>query len=391
MSLELVNEYQNMSLGLSRITSILEALQNPQNKYRSIHIAGTNGKGSVARYLHFLLSKQGLKVGLFTSPHLVSVNERFQVGSELISDFDYKRIETLILSTSQNSGSQNQNLTLFEQYTALAFQYFAEQKVDIAVIEVGLGGRLDSTNVITPEVCVITNIAYDHQDVLGNNLLDIAREKLGILKSGVPLIIGNPDDKELRALILAEAQNKQCRLTWVNPKNNQAIALSAINQLPAISYPASGVTSPLSANNTDWSEFNNPGRQQIVSKNPLIIIDGAHNPAAAKYLVDYLAENFAGEKFCFVVAVLRRKDARGILEQLSKVASRFVFVNIAGQDCYQATELGHLLPANSKWDRADNAYEAIENIKKEKNCTNLKICITGSLYLLGEYLGFTKN
>ena len=199
-------------------------LGHPEKKFPSLHIAGTNGKGSTAAMLHSILSKAGYRVGLFTSPHLVRINERFRVGEDEISDGELEGILKGIFEAGcfkrEDTLSSALELSFFELCTLIAFLYFSKRKVDIAIIEVGLGGRLDATNVITPLVSVITEISLDHTEILGPDLPSIAREKAGIIKTGIPVVCGATAE-EAKAVINEVSTEKRAEVVWVGSEVRQ--------------------------------------------------------------------------------------------------------------------------------------------------------------------------
>jgi len=285
------SDYESMSLGLDRISKLLVFLGNPHHTFRSIHIAGTNGKGTTARWLHHILTQNKMRVGLFTSPHLLTVRERFQIGDDLISQGDFEAYYRRICSAWDTISDHSEILSLFEQYTALAFLYFADKKVDAAVIEVGLGGRLDATNVVSPEVSIITSIAGDHKDILGKSLGRIAREKGGIIKPGIPVVAGWSIYRRVRDVITRIAKQNQSPLTWVSSTDHRGMAMVALDQ-------ARWVVDESLVNRAD---FRNPGRWQMIPHDPPVLVDGAHNPAAIRYLCDRLQTEFPDRRIVFIV------------------------------------------------------------------------------------------
>ena len=198
-----------INLGLERITNLLNLLDNPHFKIKTIHVGGTNGKGSTTAMLASILESSGYKTGVFTSPHLHDYRERIKINGQEISEADFsKEMEYLRRLIPQVLKKVGENPTEFEVLTALALNYFAKEKVDIAIFEVGMGGRLDSTNVVMPEVAVITSISMDHTDYLGSDLFQIAQEKAGIIKKGVPVVISRQDD-QVEKVLAQKAQEKQ--------------------------------------------------------------------------------------------------------------------------------------------------------------------------------------
>ncbi|MEI6805132.1 MAG: folylpolyglutamate synthase/dihydrofolate synthase family protein [Myxococcaceae bacterium] len=271
-------------LGLERMSLLMADLGNPQNTYPAFHVAGTNGKGSTCAFLEAILRSAGYKTGLYTSPHLTCARERIQINRELISEEDFVRLEQKV----------SLNATFFERMTAMAFLYFAEQKVDVAVIEVGLGGRLDATNIIKPIVCGISRIDLDHQNILGDTLEQIAVEKAGIIKSDVP-VCWSPQDPVVEHVLRSFSPSSQggeelgvrsgleLGLHGLHQKDN---ALLAVNMIQASGISVSEFAMQNGLKNTKW-----PCRYELISEN--ILLDGAHNPAGTKALINALPkQNF---------------------------------------------------------------------------------------------------
>ncbi|MCK5731420.1 MAG: bifunctional folylpolyglutamate synthase/dihydrofolate synthase, partial [Tenericutes bacterium] len=287
-------------LDLSRMIKVLDELDNPQNDFRTIHVAGTNGKGSTASYIKSILIEAGFKVGIYTSPYVVKFNERITVNNKYISNSDVIKYANIVFPIWERLYKLGDVVTFFEVLTVICFLYLRDQKVDFGVIEVGLGGILDATNVITPEISVITNISYDHMNVLGNTLESIALNKLGIVKPNVP-VVTTVENKKLFSLFQEIALKNNSELTFVNMSDIKDIELSEITRF---SYKGNKYQSNLSGYfqvknaslaietigilneklhlnvtnrnielgliNTKW-----PGRFEIFNKN--IVLDGAHN------------------------------------------------------------------------------------------------------------------
>src|SRR3990167_1954466 len=336
-------ETYGIRLGLKRVTALLNSLDNPQNKLSIIHIGGTNGKGSTSAMIASILQKSGYKVGLYTSPHLNKFNERIRVNGRAITD---RRIVFLVKKIRSIAERQNIELTFFEFTTAMAFLYFAEEKVDIAVIEVGLGGRLDATNVGNPLVSIITNVAKDHQATLGNSIREIASEKAGIIKKGGILISAETKPAALKVLttecnrkravfyrldrdfFMDEKKRKNGEIYFPIPRFpdsfmshsspftftgrrwllkdlrtnllgrhqrlNAACTLAVLEVLeetcPRMFLSGKGFRISESAVRNGLQNVSWPGRLEILSERPLIVLDCAHNPAGADVLRDALLD-----------------------------------------------------------------------------------------------------
>lgn len=300
--------------GLERMARLVERLGHPERRFPTVHIAGTNGKGSTAAMVASVLQQAGLSVGLYTSPHLIDLSERMRVNGVPIATIDLDRLVRQVDDAVSQCGMADA-ITFFEVTTAAAFLYFAEQAVDIGVIEVGLGGRLDATNVITPAVCAITTIAFDHEAYLGKTLTAIAFEKAGILKKWVPVVVGAlPEaaalEVEQRARTLSAPQVRlgreitvsgdrperfiyrgaatreiSCPLVGSHQVQNAAVAIGIIEQLQSAGWPI--VESHLldGIRQTRWE-----GRLETLRVTPRILLDGAHNPAGARALAAALRE-----------------------------------------------------------------------------------------------------
>ncbi len=372
---------RGMRLGLERTENILFQLGDPQDRFISVHVAGTNGKGSVAAMLSAILTKAGYKTGLYTSPHLVDYTERIRVNEKDVSRAKFagavKEVKKAIDKLSHN------DLTEFEVLTAAAFLLMANEKVDIAIIEVGLGGRLDATNVITPILSVITNIDYDHMDVLGNSISSIAKEKAGIIKSGVPVVVGPTKGLDVIRKIAKEKRSKfisaktgrsiKSPLEGKHQIINTSIALAAIDELRKNGYDINHRAVVNGLDSVRW-----PGRLQVVSRKPLIILDGAHNPAGAKALVSYLSSYH--KKFTFIIGMQRNKDIKGYIKVIKNIAERFYVVRSTNPGAVEKEELAKLIGPKAVIEK--DIRSALKAAKAQKS----PICITGSLYLVGDYL-----
>jgi dihydrofolate synthase / folylpolyglutamate synthase len=400
-----------MKLGLEPMRELARALGDPQKNLRFIHLAGTNGKGSTAAFCESCLRAAGFRVGLYTSPHLVSVRERIQIDRRLISEADFARgMETVHRVID---GMKDPSTTFFEITTALALWYFAREKVDWVVWETGLGGRLDATNIVRPEVCIITNIGLDHQQYLGESLRDIAAEKAGIIKPGVPVIsavkIGEAADvirerakaegctltlvdRDMKVKDLGLRGNKQIAeidgheftLGLIGPHqvSNAACAVEAMRQFKiSDNAVAHGLAE------TIW-----PGRFEILSEKPLIVLDGAHNPAGVAMLVEtwraFLAARFGWSthetdaRAHLVFTSVTDKDIFPMAQLLRPLASKVSLVRLANERSAEPALLAtHFagLPC-ACYDSVSAAWQDI--VSAPESIT----LITGSLFLVGEML-----
>jgi len=333
---------------LRRMVELLGRLGNPHRKARSVHIAGSKGKGSVAVMVASALTAAGYATGLYTSPHLHTFNERIRVDAELITEAELVGLVERLKPEVEvvNGKATYGRLTTFEVITALAFAYFAQRGVDFQVVEVGLGGRLDATNVIEPEVCVITSISFDHTEVLGNTLAEIAAEKAGIIKPGC-VVVTSPQADEAARIIKATCLNRGAGLvrvgddiTWQgcgydgerqllkvkgrlagyelslpllgqHQLENAAAAVAALEILAEKGFHISGDSITKGLARVSW-----PGRLQVLSRRPLIVVDGAHNPYSARKLRQSLEQYFNFDRAILIIGVSSDKDVAGIISEL---------------------------------------------------------------------------
>ncbi len=371
-------------LGLETMRHLLARLDNPERHLRFIHIAGTNGKGSVAAMCSAVLTAAGLRTGLYTSPHLVSFCERFQINGRPISETDVVRlVEQLKPVAEQVAGHPEfRPPTFFETVTALALQYFREQNVDIVVWETGLGGRLDATNVVTPLVSVITNIGYDHMQYLGNTLAEIAAEKAGIIKPGVPVVTATTDPDALavirgRAALLESpvtVVTGDCEFTAPLLGPHQTVnCATAVAALRAIGISDDDIGAGLPK--TKW-----PGRFQIAGH---VVLDGAHNADAARQLAATMREYFPGRRVTMILGVLRDKNYDQMCRILAPLAGTIHCVPVNSErttDPAQLAALCRQANPHAVVTVAGNVGDALA----ASRTTGDVMLITGSLFLVGE-------
>lgn len=369
--------------GLERIRALTAALGEPQNFYRTIHVAGTNGKGSVCAMLAEIFKAQGLRVGLFTSPHLESYCERIKINGENISESDFAEMIFRVKAC-------NVEATHFEVLTAAAFEYFRARAVDIAVIEVGLGGTLDSTNVITPELSVITNVALDHENILGD-LESIARNKAGIIKEKIPVVTGATgvpleiiravaDEKNSPLHEVTTPANVELNLRGEYQKFNAAIAIKAAEVLGVDDEKIRAALKRV-----EWA-----GRFEVIKNSSgVYVIDGAHNPHGALALRESLDKNFPHGKRVWVFGALKDKNFDEMIRILFR-AEDFVIVTPPDSERAASTEI--LCETFRKYHipcaAVEDNFEAIERLKNSSG--DVKI-IAGSLYLIGHVRKFINR
>lgn len=361
---------------LERVQACLDLLGNPQNAYRAIHITGTNGKTSTARMIEALLRERGLSTGRFTSPHLNSVRERITINGQAISPADFidtwedvRPVIELVDARSEAAGGPR--LSFFEVFTVMAYSAFAMAPVDVAVMEVGMGGRWDATNVIDADVSVIMPVALDHQQWLGDTIEEIATEKLGILKSGKILVTAH-QEKSVAELIVADVHEKGAQLLAAGRDfellsrepavggqmlsvrtpaavytdvplamfgayqgENAAVALTAVEAFFGGGALSGDVVEHALMNTTS------PGRMEIVKGSPVIIVDAAHNPAGAKVTAQTLEENFPGPRVA-VYAAMSDKDIEGVLGEIEPVFASIVLTQMSGERAADVDDLAQI-------------------------------------------------
>jgi dihydrofolate synthase/folylpolyglutamate synthase len=391
------NEVLTAKLGLERITAFLQALGNPHRACRWVHVAGTNGKGSTCAMIEAGLRAAGIRTGLYISPHLVEPTERIQIAGRHVSQERFASTFSRVHETATSmlaSGGLDMHPTYFETVTAMAFVLFADEKLDIVVLEVGLGGRLDATNVVTPELCVITPIDYDHQIFLGDTIQQIATEKAGILKPGAPAVFAE-QRREAETVLRGHAQAEytfsrdwpitdlamdargsrfrllgptgsmdiECPLAGEHQVENARVASLALAKL--------GV-SPAGIASTRW-----PARLELVSERPEIIIDGAHNPAGTRALAAYIRRFYSGRRIWIVYGALRDKAITEMTAMLFPLADRVILTAPANSRAMPPE--GITAPGAHLTHSVAEAIALVADAAPED-----VVFITGSLYLAGE-------
>jgi dihydrofolate synthase/folylpolyglutamate synthase len=364
-----------IKLGLDSMHRLVSALElSPQ---RIIHVAGTNGKGSTCAMMASIAQAAGLKVGLFTSPHLISFCERIRINGRMITEAEVtaglERIRTL-------AGGWEPHPTFFEITTALALAYFAEQKVDLIVLETGMGGRLDATNVVQPLVSVITPIALDHQQWLGQTLAEIAGEKAGIIKPGAP-VVSAPQAPEAAAVLRSHGpvqfinhhyQASEIALAGEHQQSNAAVAVAAL-RAAGYAFPSEIIAQGLA--NTHW-----PARFQRVGDS--LVIDGAHNPAGAEVLAHTWQHYFPSRKAHLIFGAVAAKDVRKVLEILRPLVASASFITLQSPRAMPAAELLTIWQSIAP----DIPVQSTRSLASLLQTVPHPILVTGSLYLCGETL-----
>ena len=408
-------KWQGSKPGLERTQELLKALGNPEKSLKFVHIAGTNGKGSTASCIASVLQKAGYKTGLYTSPYIIRFNERMQVNGEHISDEELERLTDEI---RPHADAMTDSPTEFELITALALKYFLYKKCDIVILEVGMGGELDSTNVIdTPEVAVITSIGLDHTAELGPTIEDVARAKAGIIKEDGDVVIYG-GEKSVENVFEQTCRAKNARLhhtdfkrlaVWeygldgvrfdFNPyqnvflplvgtyqPKNAALAVTALECLRGKGWQLSDedIINGLAAVN--W-----PGRFEVLAQSPVFILDGAHNPHGIKATADSLRQLFDGRKVVFLIGVMADKDVSGMMDVISDMAQAFIAVKPPHPRAMKAEQLAQLLAAYNKPVTASISIpEAVREAIGRAGKDGI-VCALGSLYFSGDVREAVKS
>lgn len=412
------NRYNEESYNISRMTRLLSALGNPQRKLKTVHIAGTKGKGSTATMLAEMVRGCGLKVGLYTSPHVVKVQERIVVGGKMISEREFAR--TIAAVAAITDKARVGQPTYFEVLTAAAMKYFADTEVELAVIETGMGGRLDCTNVITPEVVGITSIGYDHLSQLGDSLPLIAREKAGVFKTGVPVVSSAQAAKvkeTLREAAVAQEAplrfadedfgfsyrfehsrsfGRHARICLTTPNSrfehlhvpllgehqamNCGLALTLLDVLKTRGFPIDDQKAMAGLARVELV-----GRMEMISEAPRVLVDGAHNSESIGALMRAVGQNITYDSMIVIFGCHKDKDIQGMIREIQLGADKIIFTSTGSPRSADPAELAAEYSERSgkMAQVAPNLEEALKIALGAVTREDLT-CITGSFYLVGE-------
>ncbi len=401
-----------VKLGLEPITNILHQLDHPQRAYPTLHIAGTNGKGSSAAMLAAMLQAGGYRVGLYTSPHLVDFRERIRVHNEDISEACVCELTEHLRRVAESAGS----LTFFEFTTAMAFQHFRNEHVDVAIIEVGLGGRFDATNVLDPLGILITGIGLDHQQYLGPTLQAIAQEKAGVIRKKVPVVVGKMSHgvrqvfqdrvKQFDApLYRAEQEfsisvtsstaftyhglqysfsDLQTNLLGQHQMHNAGNALALLESATLERFPLSRDAIRVGLQQVHWK-----GRLEVTQHHPTIILDGAHNPLGGQVLFDFLQEQLhdcPGRQLIVILGMMQDKNLGEFLQVLLPLVHSLILTQPQMDRAVPADILAQAVPSHDfELSVISSSWEAYCRVRDTADPSDL-ICVTGSLFLVGEIL-----
>lgn len=426
MIIDRIHEFNRfgMVLGLDRMEELLRRLGNPQDDLKVIHVAGTNGKGSVSKYLEEGLSACGYKMGLYTSPYIETFNERIRYDGADISDEDLEYYGQKVVSAAEAMVADGlDSPTEFEVVTAIAFLYFADRQADITILEVGLGGIGDSTNVVkSPLASVITSISYDHMAQLGSSLAEIAVNKAGIIKTGCPVIANVPqrdaakiiarkayamgsrlyDISGIRAAVSDETPFSQKVSMELYEKSYSDVEISMVGRHQAenlktalatleILRKSGAVKLDREALYEGLKRARQPGRFEVISEDPLVIIDGAHNEAGAQALQETMAQHFTGKKILLVAGILADKEIDSIVKFLTKITDHIIVTEPDNPRKLAAEKLaGHVADFGVAAEVVSDVEAAVHRAKELADDYDV-ILFAGSLYLIGDVRRLWRN
>lgn len=426
MIIDRIHEFNRfgMVLGLDRMEELLRRLGNPQDDLKVIHVAGTNGKGSVSKYLEEGLAACGYKMGLYTSPYIETFNERIRYDGADISDDDLEYYGQKVVSAAEAMVADGlDSPTEFEVVTAIAFLYFAGRQADITILEVGLGGIGDSTNVVkSPLASVITSISYDHMAQLGSSLAEIAVNKAGIIKTGCPVIANVPqrdaakiiarkayamgsrlyDISGIRAAVSDETPFSQKVSMELYEKSYSDVEISMVGRHQAenlktalatleILRKSGAVKLDREALYEGLKRARQPGRFEVISEDPLVIIDGAHNEAGAQALQETMAQHFAGKKILLVAGILADKEIDSIVKFLTKITDHIIVTEPDNPRKLEAEKLaGHVADFGVAAEAVSDVEAAVHRAKELADGYDV-ILFAGSLYLIGDVRRLWRN
>jgi dihydrofolate synthase/folylpolyglutamate synthase len=398
---------------LDRMMALLDALGNPQDRYPTVHVGGTSGKGSTATMAAAALHAAGMKTGLHVKPHLSSVTERARIDGVPIGEDRFGAILSEVMPAIERVAREHGRASYYETLLAIAFMYFAAETVDIAVIEVGIGGKLDGTNVLHPLVSVITNVALDHTDVLGETTVEIAADKVGIAKAGVPLI-SDVADPEVRAvieagcavagapfvsvrdtttLVVRSGQRYGQSFSITTPLDTYDLALpvlgafqqrNAATAIRALEFLPDGLRPDRASIESGLARLVIPGRMEFFPSHPAVVFDIAHNPDKAAHLAAALRATFPGRRFALVMAIGQSKDASRVIEQFIDLPGTFTFTSFEtdGRSSIRPLRLAGIARELGIWGRAiTDPVEAFSVARRNADAQDI-VVVTGSTFVV---------
>jgi dihydrofolate synthase/folylpolyglutamate synthase len=422
-SIKWINSFQKfgIKLDLDRIKYIIKELGNPQNNYKIIHVAGSNGKGSVCNYLSSILSESGYKVGKYTSPHLQTINERIEINNKKISNNDFANITKTIKQIVDKMILKKGEPTYFELLTSISLQYFKEKKIDYAIIEVGLGGKYDATNIVNPIISIITNISLEHQNILGKKITEIAEQKAGIIKEKIPVFTAAKNNS--LKIIKQIAKDKKSNIYVINNSNYKRLKVDIKNQKFQIKgllkeyivetkilgkYQGENISLAIKSSeylqqkDTNITEMSiikgiknsdNPGRMEIIKKEPLLLLDGAHNSKGIKLLIDTIKNDFKYNRLIIILAILKDKNIKTMIPPIIHQSDLIITTQSKNNRALDANQLEKIIKKNNKKIIVKTINKIEEAIKYSFSTAkkNDLICITGSLYTVAEARDYLKK
>jgi dihydrofolate synthase/folylpolyglutamate synthase len=399
-----------IKLGLDRIEHICNNLGNPQDFYKIIHVGGTNGKGSVCKFLESVLVQSGYDVGTYTSPHLQRFSERFVVNKKEISKNEIVNLVAKLKPIIDKMMDEKNIPTYFEIVTAMGFLYFKEKNVDIAIIEVGLGGRFDATNIVNPIVTVITNVSLEHQKIIGEKIKDIAFEKAGIIKKDIPTVtaatgealdsiekVAQEKDSKIKKLnknswkiinkkldfweyiVIGSLKEYKIKTTIIGKHQGENIAITIAT---VESLQMNGIYITDESIDEAFLNTKNPGRMEIAGLSPVILLDGAHNIAGMKLLRSTLEDDFSYEKLILIIGILSDKNIKEMLDIISPIADIIIVTKSQISRAFEPKFLKEMVKNKEVVlkNRIDESIIYAKKIAKKEDI----ICVTGSIYTVGE-------
>jgi dihydrofolate synthase/folylpolyglutamate synthase len=411
-------QYTSSNFSLARTSRLLSALGNPQRLFKSVHIAGTKGKGSTATMVAEMLRASGVKVGLYTSPHVLDVRERIVVNGRVISESGFAKV--VAVAANITAKARVTRPTYFEVLTAVAFRHFANEEVELAVVETGMGGRLDATNVINPAVVALTSISYDHTAQLGADLDSIAREKAGIIKKGVP-VISAPQHSDVRAVIreaakacdaplrfsdedvafsyrfeFSRAAGRHARICVTTPTSrfehvqvpllgehqavNCCLALNIIDTLKSRGFTIDDHEAMSGLNQVRLR-----GRMELISEDPRVIVDGAHNAASMGALMRAIGQHIPYDSMIVIFGCQKDKDIAGMIRRLQLGADKIIFTGTGSPRSADPAELAiEYSERSGKMAQVAESLEEAMRIATSAVSREDLICVTGSFYLVAK-------
>lgn len=422
-SLKWIDNFQKfgIKLGLDRIKYILDELDNPQDNYKIIHIGGSNGKGSVCKFISSILIESGYKVGTYTSPHLQDIRERIVVDNKKISRIDFADITKKIKPIVEKMKKKKDYPSYFEIITAISFQYFERKKVDYSIIEVGLGGKYDATNIVNPLITIITNISLEHQNILGKKITEIAYQKAGIIKESIPVftavkntsyhvikkiaddkkasiyiiknknwrrINNNLEFQEFKIKGLLKEYNVKTKLLGKHQGENITISIKSAEYLKKHGINIKDVSIKNGIEKTI-----NPGRMEIINNKPVILLDGAHNPKGIKLLVETLKNDFEYDKLFFIIGVLKDKNIKTMIPHIISISDYIIATQSNNDRALNSLQFEKIINKSNNKIKAISKKNIPHAIRYSLSLAKPKdlICITGSLYTVGEAIEFFKK